>query len=321
MKGAGTARDAAVVGRHESNHVATASVSGKGFMPSALNSCEEIYSKIGSLRETGAMAGSEEASVRALEHVMGEALRLCFERPDEALEEIKRIERAAVSAGLEGDFGVHVLYCLAYGSLASKRDDVVGGPDDQVLDLCEHALCEYALARSTAEYEETERFSERVVVKPGGWFRKPVSELQERTRTVKKSRLDWELIEKPLDWICRTLEPARPGKVHELCGEVKFKYLAAAERVIWPPIMEDALRNDTVSRADLVQLGEVSLRGREPIGGVMVSWEGGGRYPKLMLSCFKVVDDFPSENAHCVDFYVCQKTESGWDARPLGKAR
>lgn len=182
---------------------------------------------------------------------------LCFEDPDKALQKIDELVREKPE--LKGSHAIHSLYAVAYGGKAHILcdEDAAGA---QIQFLCEKSLSEFRLALDTATYEEVETYQEEIIVKPGGFFRKPQTEMVTKTRKVKKHRTDFRPFEEQMDSVAEILEGLCAGRVQEILGFTKIKYLGAAGRVSATNWAEDLTTEDWSEIKELTLSSDFIIR-------------------------------------------------------------
>jgi hypothetical protein len=246
-------------------------------------------------------------------------MEICIHNPAQALPEIQRIKQVFEDGGLLNFWGVHFLYFLAYGGFASHQYEATGEQfDSEIRSLCEKSLCAFGEASVAAKYEETETYEEEVVNKSGGFFRIPKKELQTKTRTVIKSQFDLELAAQPLDFVASLLEKNVAGRVHELLGFTKLKYLADASRVLWAPVIQQAVADGSMAVEEIRALGELQLKGKGAVRSAMVSRVGGGESGStLLVTLFDKVKPTSGSDAKCTGSAILKQQHGSWVQQPL----
>lgn len=243
--------------------------------------------------------------------------KLAVENPALALPKIKESEQMLRESGAQDSEVLHLLYFLAYSGLAyEKHDDEAETVNEEVPLFCEKAVEEYRLAIKLAQYEEVEHYSEEVVTRPAGLFRKAQTETVGRTRTVTKNRLEAGNWGERFEYVLEVLEKHSPGRVHEILGEVKLKYLVSAKRVLWPPILRQALENGNITRDEFRSIGELALKAPSPIRSVVVSWANGGDEPELLLLFFDRADFDSGGQRQFTGSCKIQKKRGVWSVHP-----
>jgi hypothetical protein len=245
----------------------------------------------------------------ALAEHIAELMQLALTSPAEALPRIEQFERILRESGGSETEAIHILYFLVYGKMAALSFETAAqAAIDDIVALCDKAICEHRIALELAQYDELETYQEEVVVKPGGLFRRPQTETQTRTRTVRKSRLNPADFADLLDYLFRALENCAPGRISQVFGEVKLKYLAAANRVLWAPVIKNAVNDGLISEKDLLAIGEVPLKASGPIRSARVNWLG--PTPEVMISYSDSAD--PTEAGKSRGITKLKKSGGTW---------
>lgn len=251
-----------------------------------------------------------------LSKYIGELMELSLNQPEEAIPKIQAFDNSLVSAGVKPNESVHLLYSLAYGKLASIKDDQQGAnAQKEIIRDCEKSLSEYRLADQLAQYDTTETYQEEIIVKPAGLFKKAQTELRTQTRTVRKSRLDPKLVAQPLDHICKLLEKYSPGGVHRILGEVKLKYLGAAGRWFYSRPVQGAMEHGLLTKQDLLSIGEIAVTASGPILSVLfMTILSGGNEPKILLTLFDKPEPIAEDESHAnvVGTCIIEKKNGIW---------
>lgn len=180
-------------------------------------------------------------------------LNVCIEDPDSGLQILSGMTKETPTAKYE--YLPHILYFIAYGSKALREDQAGGGDlSDETISLLEKSAREYRIALNIATYEEEESYEEEVVVKAGGFFRKPQTKIVTKTRKVTKTRFNFQEFDQILDSVAQALEKVRPGSVQKILGFTKIKYLANSI------LFERDSDIGTLNKKDWLSLGEVILK-------------------------------------------------------------
>lgn len=288
--------------------------------------CGVIFSRFKAPEAAPEYAQPKENALRAAnvaleefgDHLEG-LMEICIHNPTQALPEIQRIKQVFEDGGFLNFWGVHFLYFLAYGGFASHQYEATGEQfNSEIRFLCETSLCAFDEASMAARYEETETYQEEVTIKSGGFFQKPKKELQTKTRTVIKSQFDLELAAQPLDFVASLLEKNVAGRVHELLGFTKLKYLAAASRVLWAPVIQQAVDDGSMVEEDIRALGELQLKGKGAVRSAMVSWVGGGESGStLLVALFDKVEPASGSDAECTGSAILKHQYGRWVQQTL----
>ena len=181
----------------------------------------------------------------------------CFENPDKALQKIDELVREKPE--LKNHHAIHSLYAVAYGGKAHILCDE-DGAHVHIQSLCEKSLSEFRLAIDTATYEEEEAYQEEVIIKPGGFFRKPQMEVVTKTRKVKKHRIGFRPFEEQMDGVAEILEGLCAGRVQEILGFTKIKYLGSAGRASATNWADDLTTEDWSEIKELHLISDFIIR-------------------------------------------------------------